>query len=117
MFEVCIVKFNIGEKGSFCVGFWAYVDDRSFVGCFTLKMEIELSLYTKKLTCLHFLSAGSQQVRSILKSVSTIFSSGVSSSTVPFTAPSPLASPVSLREQVKSQKRPFCVVTVMLPVL
>ena len=44
MFEVSIVELNIGEKFSFWVGIWANVNDWSFVGCFTLKMEINLSL-------------------------------------------------------------------------
>ena len=43
MFEVSIVELNIGEKLSCWVGFWANVNDGSFIGCFTLKMEIKLS--------------------------------------------------------------------------
>ena len=48
MFVVGIVELNIGKKRSFWVSIWAYVNNRSFVGCFTLNIELKLSFNSNR---------------------------------------------------------------------
>ena len=46
MFVIGIVELNIGKKRSLCVCIWANMDNRSFVGCFTLSIELQLKFYS-----------------------------------------------------------------------
>ena len=48
MFVVGIVELNIGKKRSLCVCIWANMDNRSFVGCFTLNIELKLSFNSNR---------------------------------------------------------------------